>query len=304
MGFFNKISKGLEKTRKGLSGMLEDLFTDYTQIDDELFEELEYILVASDVSVTTAHQFIEKLKQKILEDHISSVRKVHGAFQEVIAVELKKNEAPVTDPNKMTVIVVIGVNGVGKTTTIGKLAHHYQREGKKVMIAAGDTFRAAAIDQVKVWGERSNTPVIHQKEGSDPASVIYDSLQSAKAKQVDYLICDTAGRLHNKVNLMNELQKIFKIIDREAPEAQREAWLVLDATTGQNAINQAKVFNETAALTGLVLTKLDGTAKGGVVLSIHDELGVPIKFVGVGETIDDLEPFDAMAFAKGLFLDS
>lgn len=298
MGFFDKLKQSLVKTKQSFSDMLDGLFEIHAEIDDELYDELEFSLVTADVSVKSAHDLIKRLREEIEKRGVTDVRKVKPVLCDCIAEKLESPK--MTKSDGLNIIVIIGVNGVGKTTTIGKLAHLYRRQGHKVLLAAGDTFRAAAIDQLGIWAERADVPMIRQKEGGDPAAVIFDAIQAAKARGIDYLICDTAGRLHNKVNLMNELEKIFRIIKREAPEANLDVLLVLDATTGQNAVNQAKVFGEKEGITGIVLTKLDGTAKGGVVISIEDELGVPVKYIGLGEKIDDLDEFDAHAFAKAL----
>lgn len=303
-GFFSKLKEGLDKTKKGIVDKIDDLFNNYGEIDDELFDELEEILIMADIGMNTTMTLIEKLKEALKERKIKDSALVKDVLKDVMEeVLVEHNHSTFELPNEPTIIMVIGVNGVGKTTSIGKIAHRLKSEGKSVLIAAGDTFRAAAIEQLKVWGDRVNVPVIHQTEGSDPAAVIFDAIQSAKAKKVDVLICDTAGRLHNKVNLMNELSKVFRVIDREYPDAHKEVLLVLDATTGQNAIQQAKVFNEAAQINGIVLTKLDGTAKGGVVLAINQELSIPVKLIGVGEGIEDLQPFDARAFVHALFGD-
>jgi len=301
-GFLNKLKEGLDKTRKGITDKIDDLFNNYGEIDDELFDELEEILVVADVGMATTHKLIERLREELKVRKIKNANEVKGVFKEVVEAMLRENnDAPFHVGDVPTIIMVIGVNGVGKTTSIGKIASLIKSEGKSVVIAAADTFRAAAIEQLMVWGDRVGVNVIHQSEGSDPAAVIFDAIQSAKAKKIDVLICDTAGRLHNKVNLMNELAKVFRVIDREYPDAKREILLVLDATTGQNAIQQAKVFNEAAPITGIVLTKLDGTAKGGVVMAINAELGIPVKLIGVGEGIDDLQAFDPHEFVEALF---
>ncbi|MGX8797940.1 signal recognition particle-docking protein FtsY [Fusibacter sp. JL298sf-3] len=301
-GFLSKLKEGLDKTRKGITDKIDDLFSNYGEIDDDLFDELEEILIMADVGMTTTMDLIERLRAALKERKIKDSSQVKDVLKDVIEEMLLENNAEPFAVNKTpTIIMVIGVNGVGKTTSIGKIAHRLKNEGKSVLIAAGDTFRAAAIDQLKIWGDRSGVPVIHQSEGSDPAAVIYDAVQSAKAKNVDVLICDTAGRLHNKVNLMNELAKVFRVIEREYGEAHKEVLLVLDATTGQNAIQQAKVFNEAAEISGIVLTKLDGTAKGGVVMAINSELQIPVKLIGVGEGMEDLQPFDAREFVSALF---
>ncbi|MDO4754424.1 MAG: signal recognition particle-docking protein FtsY, partial [Bacillota bacterium] len=296
--FLDKLKSSLIKTKQSFSNMLDGLFDIHAEIDDELYDELEFSLVTADVSVKSASDLIKRLREEIERRGVTDVRKVRAVLSDCIAEKLDSPKS-VKKPG-LNIVVIIGVNGVGKTTTIGKLAHLYKRQGNKVLVAAGDTFRAAAIDQLGVWAERADVQMIRQKEGGDPAAVIFDAIQAAKARGTDYLLCDTAGRLHNKVNLMNELEKIFRIIHREAPDANLEVFLVLDATTGQNAINQAKVFGEKQGITGIVLTKLDGTAKGGVVISIEDELGVPVKYIGLGEKIEDLDEFDAKAFAKAL----
>lgn len=301
-GFLNKLKEGLDKTRKGITDKIDDLFNNYGEIDDELFDELEEILVVADVGMATTHKLIERLREELRIRKIKNANEVKGVFKDVVEAMLRENnDVPFHVGDVPTIIMVIGVNGVGKTTSIGKIASLIKSEGKSVVIAAADTFRAAAIEQLMVWGDRVGVNVIHQSEGSDPAAVIFDAIQSAKAKKIDVLICDTAGRLHNKVNLMNELAKVFRVIDREYPDAKREILLVLDATTGQNAIQQAKVFNEAAPITGIVLTKLDGTAKGGVVMAINAELGIPVKLIGVGEGIDDLQTFDPHEFVEALF---
>lgn len=300
--FFNKLKEGLDKTRKGITDKIDDLFNNYGEIDDELFDELEEILIMADVGIPTTHKLIERLREALKERKIKDASAVKSVFKEVVEEMLRENNSVSFNVGEEpTIVIVIGVNGVGKTTSIGKIAHHVKSEGKSVLIAAADTFRAAAIDQLMVWGDRVGVNVIHQSEGSDPAAVIFDAIQSAKAKKIDVLICDTAGRLHNKVNLMNELSKVFRVIDREYPNAKREVLLVLDATTGQNAIQQAKVFNEAANISGIVLTKLDGTAKGGVVMAINSELGIPVKLIGVGEGIEDLQYFDPHDFVEALF---
>lgn len=298
MGFFDKLKSSLSKTKQSFTNMLDGLFEIHAEIDEELYDELEFSLVTADVSVKSASDLIKRLREEIEGRGVTDVRKVRGVLGDCIAEKLSSPKI-VKKPG-LNIVVIIGVNGVGKTTTIGKLAHLYKRQGNRVLVAAGDTFRAAAIDQLGIWAERADVQMIRQKEGGDPAAVIFDAIQAAKARGTDYLLCDTAGRLHNKVNLMNELEKIFRIINREAPEANLEVFLVLDATTGQNAINQAKVFGEKQGITGIVLTKLDGTAKGGVVISIEDELGVPVKYIGLGEKIEDLDEFDPKAFAKAL----
>ncbi len=299
-GFFTKLKDGIKKTRESIFDNLNSVFNMFTTIDEDLFEELEEALILADMGVDTSLQIINELRSKVKKKGITEVSEVKHALIEVISEILSKDdtELVITPP---TVILVIGVNGAGKTTTIGKLAHNYMKEGNSVTIAAADTFRAAAIEQLEVWANRTGAHFIRKEEGSDPASVVFDACKSAKARNTDILIIDTAGRLQNKKNLMEELKKIYKIISREFEEAQKEVFLVLDSTTGQNAMQQAKLFNETADITGLVLTKLDGTAKGGVIVSIKNELSVPVRFVGIGEKIDDLERFDSKSFAKALF---
>ncbi len=299
-GFFKKLFQGLGKTRQNITENIDRMLNNYDQIDEDLFEELEEILITADVGMNTALKLVEDLKERLVERRISDPQLVKETLQDVLAESLTSDQAISLVPETPTVILVIGVNGAGKTTSIGKIGHLLKSEGKSVILAAADTFRAAAIDQLKVWGERADLQVIAHSEGADPAAVVFDACQSAKAKNVDVLIVDTAGRLHNKVNLMNELSKIFRIIDREFEQAHKEVLLVLDATTGQNALQQAKLFKETAPISGLVITKLDGTAKGGFVLSIKNELDIPVKLICVGEKINDLQHFDAEQFAKAL----
>ena len=272
----------------------------FTKIDDELFEELEELLVMGDVGVPTAEKICEELKKRVKKEGIKNPNEIHRLLEETVSDMLRGGEE-LDLSTTPSIILVIGVNGVGKTTTIGKLANHLTKQGKKVILAAGDTFRAAAIEQLEIWADRSHCEIIKQNEGSDPAAVIYDAISAAKARHADVIICDTAGRLHNKKPLMDELAKINRIIDRELPDASKEKLLVLDATTGQNAVNQAEQFSLATGITGIVLTKLDGTAKGGVVLAIKEGLGIPVKYIGVGEQIDDLQPFDSEDFAKALF---
>lgn len=300
MGFFSKIKSGLKKTRDNIMSGVENVLKSFTTIDEELYEELEEALIMADIGVETSVEIIDRLRQRVKEEKVHEVSEVKNLIVSIISDMLKedKSELVLSSPS---VILVIGVNGVGKTTTIGKLANNYKKQGKSVILAAADTFRAAAIDQLEIWGERNGVPVIKHQENSDPGAVVFDAVQSAKARKADILICDTAGRLHNKKNLMDELAKIFKIISREYPEAQQEVFLVLDATTGQNALQQAKLFKEVANITGLVLTKLDGTAKGGIIIAIKNELKIPVRYVGVGEGIDDLQPFDEDEFARALF---
>jgi fused signal recognition particle receptor len=300
MGFFNKIKEGLKKTRDAVIGQIDSMLKSFTKIDDELFEELEELLVMGDVGVPTAEKICEELKKKVKKEGIKNPNEIHRLLEETVSDMLRGGEE-LDLSTTPSIILVIGVNGVGKTTTIGKLANNLTKQGKKVILAAGDTFRAAAIEQLEIWADRSHCEIIKQNEGSDPAAVIFDAISAAKARHADVIICDTAGRLHNKKHLMDELAKINRIIDRELPDAAKEKLLVLDATTGQNAVNQAEQFSLATGITGIVLTKLDGTAKGGVVLAIKEGLGIPVKYIGVGEQIDDLQPFDAEDFAKALF---
>ena len=300
MGFFSKIKEGLKKTRDTVVGQIDSMLKSFTKIDEELFEELEELLVMGDVGVATATKITDELRKKVKKQGIKDPNEIHRLLEETVAEMLRGGEG-LNLNTKPSIILVIGVNGVGKTTTIGKLANNLRMQGKKVLLAAADTFRAAAIDQLEIWADRCRCEIVKQNEGSDPAAVVFDAILSAKAKGADVIICDTAGRLHNKKYLMDELSKISRIIDRELPDADKEYLLVLDATTGQNAVNQAREFKNAAGITGIVLTKLDGTAKGGVVLSIKEELDVPVKYIGVGEQIDDLQPFDSDDFAKALF---
>jgi fused signal recognition particle receptor len=301
MGLFDKFRKGLRKTRdEGITAQMDEVIQSYDEINDELFDELEEVLIMGDVGMPTAERVIRDLKAKIENDKITSVDKVRETMKDIVA-GVVWGGSYLKIRTKPSVILVIGVNGVGKTTTIGKLALRLKNMGRSVILGAADTFRAAAIEQLQVWADRADVDLIKHAEGSDPAAVVYDTIQAGKARGADVIIIDTAGRLHNKKNLMDELNKISRVIDRELPDCSRETLLVLDATTGQNAVNQAKDFKEAAGITGIILTKLDGTARGGVVLAINNELDVPVKFVGVGEQIDDLQPFDADAFASALF---
>ena len=300
MGLFSKIKQGLQKTRDSISNGVNSILNSFTKIDEELFEELEETLVISDVGVVTAEEICGQLRKKIKETGLTDPSEIKGLMKEIIAEMLGEDEVLKLD-TKPSVILVIGVNGVGKTTTIGKLASQLKADGKKVVLGAADTFRAAAIDQLGIWAERAGVSMVRSVEGTDPASVVFDTIASAKAKGADVIICDTAGRLHNKKNLMDELAKIYRVIGRELPDASVETLLVLDAATGQNAVNQAREFKNVADITGIVLTKLDGTAKGGIIIAIRNELGIPVKFVGVGEGIDDLQPFNAAEFADGIF---
>lgn len=303
MGFFNKIAEGLKKTRDSMMGKVDALLNSFTKIDEDFFDELEESLIMADVGAVTSARICENLRKKVKEEGLSDPSAVKGALKEIIAQMLEGDEA-LNLSTKPSIILVIGVNGVGKTTTIGKLAHNLHEDGKKVLLAAADTFRAAAIDQLQIWADRAGVDLVKHGEGSDPAAVVFDAINAGKARGCDVVICDTAGRLHNKKNLMDELSKIARVIDREAPGSAKEVLLVLDATTGQNALNQAKLFQEAAGLTGIILTKLDGTARGGVVIGIKEELNIPIKYIGVGEQIDDLRPFDSKDFVEALFEDS
>ena len=301
MGFFNKLKEGLKKTRDSVVGQIDSMPKTFTVIGDDLFDELEELLVMGDVGVETANKICGMLRVRVREKGISKPDRIMNEIAEISAELLSENTAMVLN-TKPSIVLVIGVNGVGKTTSIGKIANYYVKQGKKVTLAAADTFRAAAIDQLRVWAERSGADIVAQGEGSDPAAVVFDAISSAKAKGSDIIIVDTAGRLHNKKHLMDELAKIRRVIDRELPDADKEALLVLDATTGQNAINQAAEFAKATGITGIVLTKLDGTAKGGVVLAIKETLGISVKFIGVGEQVDDLRPFDPLEFSKALFV--
>lgn len=300
---FKRLKDGLSKTKQGITGKIEDLIKSYQKIDEDLFEEIEEILITADLGVETTMEIIDDLKDRVKTEKITEPTAIKGLLKEKLTALLNEfsDNSPLKTEPAPAIILVVGVNGVGKTTSIGKIAHRLKKEGKKVVLAAGDTFRAAAADQLKIWGDRVGVEVIRHQEGADPGAVIYDGIQAAKARQADVLICDTAGRLHNKKNLMNELGKIFKIVEREYSNATKEVLLVLDATTGQNAIQQAKVFKEVADITGLVLTKLDGTAKGGVVVAISRELKIPVKLIGVGEKMEDLQEFDAKDFVEALF---
>ncbi|PDM40314.1 MULTISPECIES: signal recognition particle-docking protein FtsY [unclassified Geobacillus] len=302
-----KFKQGLSKTRDSFAGRVNDLIARYRKVDEEFFEELEEILISADVGVNTVMELVDELKMEVKRRNIQDPKEMKAVISEKL-VEIYRGDDDAKaelniQENGLTVILFVGVNGVGKTTTIGKLAHKLKSEGKTVMLAAGDTFRAGAIEQLEVWGERVGAEVIKQSAGSDPAAVIYDAIQAAKARHVDVLLCDTAGRLQNKVNLMKELEKVKRVIEREIPGAPHEVLLVLDATTGQNAMSQAKIFKEVTNVTGIVLTKLDGTAKGGIVLAIRNELHIPVKFVGLGEKMDDLQPFDPEQYVYGLFAD-
>ena len=301
VNLFERLKQGLTKAKQGITDKIDDVLKSYTKVDEELLEELEEILITSDVGVNTTMDIIDKLRDKIKENKITEPSGVKAELKNIIEEILTNENSTLNVEKSPTIILMVGVNGVGKTTTIGKLANRYKQEGKKILLAAGDTFRAAAIEQLEVWAGRSNVDIIKHQEGADPGAVVFDAIKAAKARKVDLLICDTAGRLHNKANLMNELGKVFKIVDREFPEANKEVLLVVDATTGQNAVVQAKTFKDVADITGIVLTKLDGTAKGGVVLAVKSEVDVPVKLIGVGEKVEDLQDFDAKAFSEALF---
>ena len=299
-GFFARLKEGLTKTRNSISDSFNNLFK-ASELDDDFYDELEETLVMSDMGYETTERIVEDLKARVKEEHIKEAQACRDLVINIIRDQMQVDETAYDFENKKTVVLVIGVNGVGKTTSIGKLADQLKAEGNSVLLAAADTFRAAAIDQLEEWGKRANVGVISHKEGSDPAAVIFDAVQAAKARNTDVLICDTAGRLHNKKNLMEELKKINRIIDKEYPEAYRETLLVLDGTTGQNALSQAKQFMEVADISGIILTKMDGTAKGGIAVAIQSELGIPVKYIGVGERIDDLQKFNSEQFVTALF---
>ena len=300
MGFFGRLAEGLKKTRESMAQKMDAIVNSFTKIDEELFDELEETLILSDVGVATAGEITSRLRAEVKRRGTTDAGEIKGMVKEIVAEMLSGGEA-LRIGTKPSVILVIGVNGVGKTTTIGKLAAGLKAQGKRVLLGAADTFRAAAIEQLEVWAGRSGVELVKQAEGSDPAAVVFDAIAAGKARGADVILCDTAGRLHNKKNLMDELGKISRVIAREAPGCDTEVLLVLDATTGQNALSQARQFKEAAGITGIILTKLDGTAKGGVVIGIKQELGVPIKYIGVGEQIDDLRPFDAGEFVDALF---
>lgn len=301
VSLFNRLKQGLTKAKQGITDRIDEVLKAYTKVDEELLEDLEEVLITADVGVNTTMDIIEKLEDVIRTKKITDPQDVREELKLIIEDILSKDDTKLDVSHSPTIILMVGVNGVGKTTTIGKLAHRYKSEGKKVLLAAGDTFRAAAIDQLEVWANRCNVDIIKHQEGADPGAVIFDAIKASKARGVDVLICDTAGRLHNKSNLMNELGKVFKIVDREYPEAKKEVLLVVDATTGQNAVSQAKSFKEVCDITGLALTKLDGTAKGGVILAVKSEVDVPVKLIGVGEKMEDLQDFDSKSFVDALF---
>ena len=300
MGFFEKFSSGLKKTKETLSMPVSSLFRSSLSVNDELFEELEELLIMGDVGASTASAICDELKKRVKEQGIKDPMEAKKALRDIVA-EMLRGGQEMNLATKPSVVLVIGVNGVGKTTSIGKLASFYKAQGKKVLLSAADTFRAAAIEQLEIWADRADVDMVKHGEGADPAAVVFDSCSAAKARGADVIIVDTAGRLHNKKNLMQELEKIHRVIDRELPDASKEVLLVLDATTGQNAVNQAREFKTAADITGIILTKLDGTARGGVILSIREDLDVPVKFVGLGEGVDDLQPFDPDGFALELF---
>ena len=301
MGFFDKIKAGLTKTREALSGTLGSVFSGFSEIDDDFYDELEESLILADLGVDTSVKAVGRLRKAVREQHLKTTEEAREALKEILVDMLSVGDTELNLSTHPSVILVIGVNGVGTTTTIGKIAKQLTSQGKKVMLVAGDTFRAAAADQLEIWAGRSGASIVRQHEGADPASVVFDGIQSAKARDVDVILIDTAGRLHNKKNLMQELAKINRIIETKAEGCHREILLVLDATTGQNAVNQARLFQEVADISGIVLTKLDGTAKGGIIVSIRNELGIPVKLIGVGEKIDDLQPFHAQDFVRALF---
>ncbi len=301
MGFFDKLKAGLTKTRESIAEQVNNVFSVFVKVDEELFENLEEALIMADIGVETSDYIIETLRENVKHKHITDGNLVKQELKDIISEILSEQNSEMNISTTPSVVLVIGVNGVGKTTSIGKIASHYREMGKKVLLAAADTFRAAAIDQLDIWAQRSGCDIIKHQENSDPAAVVFDACTAAKARGVDILICDTAGRLHNKKNLMAELAKINRVIERELPDSAKETLLVLDATTGQNAVSQAKLFSEAADITGIVLTKLDGTAKGGIVISIAKEQNLPVKFVGVGEGVDDLQEFNPADFAKAIF---
>jgi fused signal recognition particle receptor len=300
-GFFSKLVAGLSKTRNNIVAGIESIFNGFSNIDDEFYEELEEILIMADLGINTTGAIIEDLKRKVKEQKIKEPKECKDLLIQSIMDQMKVSEAAYEFENRKSIVLLIGVNGVGKTTSVGKLAGQLKDKGKKTLVAAADTFRAAAIEQLTEWANRAGVEIIAQQEGSDPAAVIYDAVVAAKARNTDVLICDTAGRLHNKKNLMEELKKIDRVITREYPEAYRETLVVLDGTTGQNALAQAKQFSEVAEVTGIILTKLDGTAKGGIAIAIQSELGIPVKYIGIGEHIDDLQKFNAEDFVNALF---
>lgn len=300
MSFFKKLKEGLTKTRNNISAKIESVINSFTRIDEEFFETLEEILISGDIGIETSQKLCDDLRQEVKKHGVTDPFEIRKLLKNIM-IESLAGENELLISSKPSIILVLGVNGVGKTTTIGKLAYRLKNDGKKVLLAAADTFRAAAAEQLDIWAKRANCPIVKQPEGSDPAAVVFDAISSAKSKNVDVIICDTAGRLHNKKNLMGELEKINRIISRELPDSSKEILLVLDASTGQNGINQAVEFGKSLDITGIVLTKLDGTARGGIILSIKNKLGVPVKFIGVGEGIEDLRPFNAEEFVNAIF---
>ena len=300
MGFFEKIKNGLKKTRTAMASTLGGIFSAFSGADEEFYEELEESMILADLGVETSCKAVERLRERVKAEKLKSAEEIHDALKDILVEMLNVGSTELRMGTKPSVVLVIGVNGVGKTTTIGKLAHRYAAEGKKVLLCAADTFRAAAADQLEIWAGRSGVEIVRQHEGADPAAVVYDAIAAAKARGTDLILCDTAGRLHNKANLMNELGKISRIIERELPDADKEVLLVLDGTTGQNGLMQAKEFKAIAGVTAIALTKLDGTAKGGIVIAVADALQIPVKFIGVGEQADDLMPFDARSFVDAL----
>lgn len=302
-GLFARLKEGLGKTRDSFNEKIDGVFAVFKKIDDDLYDELEEALIMADIGGRTSFEIVEKLRERVKEKHITDANDAKAELKAIICEILAGSDTKLSLDTKPTVILVIGVNGVGKTTTIGKITSKLKKEGKSVVLAAADTFRAAAAEQLEIWAQRNDTPIIRLNDGADPAAVIYDACNATKSRGADCCICDTAGRLHNKKNLMDELGKIYRVIERELPDAKKETLLVLDATTGQNAVNQAEEFNKVTKISGIVLTKLDGTAKGGIVVNICQMLGVPVKFIGVGEGIDDLQEFDPVAFSDALFGD-
>ena len=300
MGFFDKIKNGLKKTREAIASTIGNVFSVFRAVDEEFYEELEESMILADIGVETSCKAVELLRKRVKERKLKESEEVRAALKEILVEMLCVGDTKLKVNTKPSVVLVIGVNGVGKTTTIGKLAHNYEREGKRVLLCAADTFRAAAADQLEIWANRAGVQIVRQHEGADPAAVVFDAIQAAKARGTDLILCDTAGRLHNKQNLMNELNKISRIVERELPGAAREVLLVLDGTTGQNGLVQAKQFKEIAGVTAMALTKLDGTAKGGIVIAVSDALQIPVKFIGVGEKADDLMPFEAEGFVDAL----
>ncbi len=300
MGFFDKIKKGLEKTRQAMATTLGSVFTGFSQIEDEFYDELEESLILADLGVETAGKAVERLRDAVKAQRLKTPEEAKQALKDILVDMLDVGDTELRLDTKPSVILVIGVNGVGKTTTIGKLAAQFVKQGKKVLLVAGDTFRAAAADQLEIWAERSGAGIVRQHEGADPASVVFDGIQAARSRDVDVILCDTAGRLHNKANLMNELNKISRIVERELPDASKEVLLVLDGTTGQNGLIQAREFKQIAGVTSIALTKLDGTAKGGIVIAVADALQISVKYIGVGEKADDLMPFNARDFVNAL----